>query len=177
MRRPPWSATATAAVLVVAACGYQPVHGGPSSEHFAVVLTTSNIPDAVASDEVLAGVRDELARSSSLTAGESYPRCEIEVLRADEAAEGIGATPNSDGVLLPDARATRVGIVARGWIVRSKDGLRERDTGDVRATEVVSVAPDARAATFRNADALRAAGRRAGRRIGAHVLGLPVASD
>ncbi len=168
---------AFALASILGACGYRSVHGGAAEERFAVVLVSSNVPDAVASDEVVAGVRDELARAGALRAGSGYPRCEVEVLRADEAAEGIGATPNADGVLLPDARATRVGIVARGFIVRSKEAPRERDTGDVRATEVVSVAPDARAATFRNADALRTAGRRAGRRIGAHVLGLPTASD
>jgi len=165
------------ASVAIGACGYRPVHGGGAPERFSVVLASSNVPDAVASDEVVAGVRDELARSGALTGGDSYPRCEIEVLRADEASEGIGATPNADGVLLPDARATRVGLVARGWIVRSKDGPRERDTGDMRAMEVVAVASDARAATFRHADALRAAGRRLGRRMGTRLLGLPTASE
>lgn len=166
-----------AASLAIAACGYRPVHGGGASERFAVVLTATNVPDAVASDEVVAGVRDELARTGALAAGESYPRCEIEVLRADEASEGIAATPNAEGVLLPDARATRVGVVARAWIVRAKDGPRERDTGDMRAMEVVAVAPDARSATFRHSDALRAASRRLGRRMGTRILGLPVASE
>lgn len=162
---------------LLSGCGYRAVHGGASAERFSVVLTSSNIPDAVASDEVVAGVRDELARAGALASGESYPRCEVEVLRADEASEGISVTPNADGVLLPDARATRAGIVARAWIVRSKDGPRERDTGDVRAIEVVSVAPDARAATFRHADALRAASRRVGRKMGTRILGLPSSSD
>jgi hypothetical protein len=166
-----------ALALSLTACGYRPVHGGSARERFAVVLSSSNVPDAVASDEVVAGVRDELARSDSLRSGESYPRCEVEVLRADEASEGIAATPNADGALMPDARATRVGIVARAWIVRSKDGPRERDTGDVRALEVVAVAPDARAASFQHTDALRAAGRRVGRRMGTRLLGLPSSSD
>lgn len=179
MRRTTVLAVACGLAWIGAGCGYRSVHGGAGhgSERFSVVLATSNVPDAVASDEVAAGVRDELARAGALTAGESFPRCEVEVLRADEASEGIGAIPNGDGVLLPDARATRVGIVARGYVVRSKDGPHERDTGDIRSTEVVTVAPDARASAFRQSDALRAASRRAGRRIGAHVLGLPVASD
>ncbi len=163
--------------LTLASCGYRAVHGGAQPEHFGVILAMSNVPDAVASDEVVAGVRDELARSGALATGELYPRCEIEVLRADEASEGIAAAPSLDGVFLPDARATRVGIVARAWIVRSKDGPRERDTGDVRAMEVVAVAADARASTFRHSDALRAAGRRVGRRMGARILGLPSSSD
>ena len=166
-----------AAGVVIGACGYRPVHSGAASERFTVVLASTNLPDAVASDEVVAGVRDELARTGALAGGESYPRCEIEVLRADEASEGISATPNGEGVLLPEARATRVGVVARAWIVRSKDGPRERDTGDMRAIETVAVAPDARAATFRHSDALRAASRRLGRRMGTRILGLPSAGE
>lgn len=170
-------ALALLVALSFASCGYRSVYGGAAPERFAVLLASSNVPDAIASDEVVAGVRDELARSGALVTGTSYPRCEVEVLRADEASEGIVATPNADGVLLPDARATRVGIVARAWLARSKDGPRERDTGDVRAIEVVAVAADARASTFRHADALRVAGRRVGRRIGARILGLPTSSD
>ncbi|HVH43551.1 MAG TPA: hypothetical protein VM925_14450 [Labilithrix sp.] len=166
-----------AGTLLLTGCGYRPVHGGASSERFSVVLVSSNLPDAVASDEVVAGVRDELARSSSLSPGDAYPRCEVEVLRVDEASEGIGATSNGQGVLLPDARATRVGVVARAWIVRAKDGPRERDTGDVRAVDTVAVAADARAATFRHADAVRAVSRRVGRSMGTRLLGFPSASD
>lgn len=172
-------ALALFALLGVAGCGYRPVHTShdAAKERFAVVLASSNVADAVASDEVLAGARDELSRSGALASGDAYPRCEIEVLRADEASEGIAAAANGDGVLVPNARATSIGIVARAWIVRAKDGQRERDTGDVRAMETVSVAPDARAATFRHVDAMRAASRRVGRRVGARILGLPTASD
>jgi hypothetical protein len=169
--------TAMALCASLTACGYRSVHGETQPERFAVVLAASSIPDAVASDEVVAGVRDELARSGALAPGAAYPRCEVEVLRADEASEGVSATRNRDQVLVPDARATSVGIVARAWIVRSKEAPRERDTGDVRAMEFVSAAPDAREATFQHVDALRSAGRRVGRRIGVHILGLPSTSD
>jgi hypothetical protein len=161
-----------ALVVVSGACGYRPVSALHGDEKIAVVLATSQVPDAAVSDEVAAGVREELAKAGALAAGEGYPRCEIEVLRADEASEGIGAVNGQ-----PSARATRVGIVARAWLVRTKDGARERDTGDVRALETVAVAGDARAATFRHSDALKAAGRRVGRRIGSRLLGLPAASD
>lgn len=170
-------ALAALLAMSLASCGYRPVYGGASADRFVVVLSSSNVADAVASDEVVAGVRDEFARARALAGGEGYPRCEVEVLRADEASDGIAATTNQEGVLIPAARATRVGVVARAWIVRSKDGPRERDTGDVRAMETVAVAPDARASTFRHADALRATGRRAGRRLGARILGLPTSSD
>lgn len=165
------------ATLLVGGCGYRAIASAPSAEKFAVVLVSSNVPDAVASDEVLAGVRDELARASALVAGEGYPRCEVEVLRADEASEGIAARPNLEGRLMPESRATRVGMVARAWIVRAKDAPHERDTGDVRAMNAVATALEARTATFRQSDALRAAGRRVGQRLGARVLGLPSASD
>jgi hypothetical protein len=170
-------AAALAFALALAGCGYRPVHGGVAQERFAVVLASSSVPDAVAADEVVSGVRDELARFGALETGEAYPRCEVEVLRADEASEGIGAARNDANVLVPEARATQVGLVARAWIVRAKDGPRERDTGDVRSMELVSVAPDARAAAFRHDDALRAAGRRVGRKMGTRILGLPASSE
>lgn len=159
--------------LLAAACGYQPVHEARGDERLSVTLATSMVPDAAVTDEVLVGVREELAKNGALASSSAaYPRCEIEVLRADEASEGITAV---DGQ--PNARATRVGIVARAWVVRAKDAPRERDTGDIRTMETVAVAQDARAATFRHSDALKAAGRRAGRRLASRVMGLPAASD
>ena len=148
---------ATLLSAIVLGCGYtSPVQGSAKAERFAVVLLSSSVPDAVASDEVVAGVRDELARSGALAGGESYPRCEVEVLRADETSDGIAANHAKQG--MPEARATRVGLVARAWIVRAKDAPRERDTGDVRALDEVATAPNARAASFQFSDALRASG-------------------
>jgi hypothetical protein len=170
---------ATSALLACASlgCGYRPVHGGDARERFAVVRARTTIPDVIASDEVLAGVRDELARAGALRAGDGYPRCEVEILRADEASEGIVATPTADGRLAPESRATRVGVVARAWIAEGPGAVPRRDTGDVRAFETVAVAAEARAASFRHTDALRAAARRAGRRLGTRILGLPGASE
>ncbi|MBX3188998.1 MAG: hypothetical protein KF819_18400 [Labilithrix sp.] len=167
----------TAALLLLSSCGYAPVHGGAPRERLHVVLAESKVPDAVASDEVLAGAREELARLGALAPGEGFPRFEIEVLRADEASEGIAAAPNPEGRLLPESRATRVAVVARAWIVRAPKGGHERDTGDLRAAETVAVAVDARAATFRQSDALRAAGRRLGQKLAARVMGLPAATE
>jgi hypothetical protein len=141
------------------------------------VLSESKVPDAVASDEVLAGLREELARTGSLASGEGYPRCEVEILRMDEASEGIAAAPGGDGRLVPQSRATRVGLLARAWVLRAPGGERERDTGDVRAFETVAIAPDARAATFRHSDALRAAGRHVGKRLASRIMGLPAPND
>lgn len=169
-----------ALALALAGCGYHAVHGGTApAERFAVVLAQTNVPDAVASDEVVAGVREELARVGALESGEGYPRCEIEVLRADEATDAVAAVrdPARGGALQPVARATRVGLVARAWIVREKGGAHERDTGDVRALDEVATAPDGRTATFQYADGLRAAGRRVGHRLAAHVVGLPTTTE
>jgi hypothetical protein len=159
-------------VLALSACGYHSMNAGTNDEHYAVVLASTNVPDIVASDEVVAGVREELAKAGALTGGESYPRCEVEILRADEAADAIGVAGSQ-----LDARATRVGIVARAWIVRERGGARERDTGDVRAMDLAAVAPDAKAATFQNLDTMRAAGRRVGHSIGARLLGIPAPSS
>lgn len=161
----------------LAACGYQSVHAGAGSEHLHVVLASSKVPDAIASDEVLSGLRESLARSASLAAGDGYPRCEVEVLRADEASEGIAASANVDGRLLPESRATRVGIVARAWVVRAPGEPPVRDTGDVRAFETIAVAAVGASAAFQADDAYRAAARRVGQKLGLRVLGLPTSSE
>lgn len=163
--------------LVLAGCGYQSVHAGAGREHLHVVLASSKVPDAIASDEVLAGVRESLARSASLAAGDGYPRCEVEVLRADEASEGIAASTNVDGRLLPESRATRVGIVARAWVIRAPGEAPTRDTGDVRAGDATAVAGSGAASAFQADDAYRAAARRVGQKLGLRVLGLPTSSE
>ena len=113
---------------------------------------TSRVPDAVASDEVLAGVREELARGGALASGDGYPRCEVEILRADEASEGIAAAPDAAGRLQPQSRATRVGLVARAWVLRApgrrararhgrRSRLRDRDHRERRARARRSATP------------------------------------
>jgi hypothetical protein len=161
-------------------CGYRSLSAATGTERLHVTLASSKVPDAVASDEVLAGLREELARAGALAPGDGYPRCEVEVLRADEASEGIAAaTSPGDGTpLAPQSRATRVGIVARAWVIRQRGKTEhERDTGDLRSLETVAVAGDARGASFRHGEALRTAGRRAGKRLAARILGLPAPSE
>ena len=169
--------TALLLTVVLAACGYRPVHGGGAGEPLHVVLSESKVPDAMASDEVLAGVREELARGGALASGGGFPRCEVEVLRADEQSEGVAALADGDGRQAPQSRATRVALVARAWVLRAAGAERERDTGDVRAFETVAVAGDARSAPFRHSDALRVAGRRVGNRLAGRIMGLPTPSD
>lgn len=157
--------------LILCACGYQGVYSA-HPEHLHVKLVRALVPDAVAPDEVASGVREELARAGALDTGTSYPRVEIEVLRADETSEGIAA-----GASGPVARGTGVAIVARAWIARGPDAQPEADTGDMRAEETIATDATARGSTFHHADALRAAARRLGHQLAARIMGLPAASE
>ncbi|WP_394820470.1 hypothetical protein [Pendulispora albinea] len=185
-------ALGVAAAAGALGCGYRALYAEPGEARYAVVLASARVADAVANDEVVAGLRATLAREGALAAGTGYPRVEVEVLRADEVSEGI-ASAESPGGHVPRARATQVGILARAWIVRVKGGAHEADTGDVRAFNVVQSAPaqgegaldpagGARASGLvsegiRHDDALRAVARRVGQRLALRVLGHPVARD
>jgi hypothetical protein len=166
----------------VAGCGYHSVYAAGPQGRLHVVVVRSLVADAVAADEVASGVREELVRAGALEAGEGYPRVEIEVLRADEASEGIvaGEGPrNTDGTAAsgggPVARGTEVGMTARAWIAASA-GSQQSDTGDVRAEVGVAADTTARSDAVHHADALRAAARRLGHALGARLLGQPAAS-
>lgn len=158
-------------------CGYRAVYAAGAPERLHVMVVRSSVADAVAADEVAAGLREELATAGALEAGEGYPRVEVEVLRADESSEGVAA-----GTGGPLARGTDVALVARAWVATGAGAEPVSDTGDVRAEETIAVdvaagQPDPRASGFHHADALRAAARRLGHKLGARVLGLPAASE
>jgi hypothetical protein len=164
--------------LLPSGCGYRTVYATDAAR-LHVRLARTLVADAVASDEVASGAREELARAGMLEAGEGWPCVEVEVLRADETSEGVAA-----GAGGPVARATGVALVARAWIETEKDAAPQSDTGDVRAEETIAVdedlatrAPDPRASVFHHADALRAAARRLGRQLARRLMGLPAASD
>jgi hypothetical protein len=168
-------------LLLAAACGYHAAYGGAGEERLHVKLVRAQVADAIASDEVTSGVREELARGGALEAGEGYPRVEIEVLGADALSEGIAAVGGQ-----PVARGTSVGIVARAWVTRAPGAPPESDTGDLRAADTIEVdralaggsgAADPRGASFHDADALRAAARRLGRNLARKLMGLPAASE
>jgi hypothetical protein len=146
----------------------------------------SLVADAVASADVVSGVREELAKEGALAAGAGYPRIEVEVLRADEASEGIAA-PNDAGAGAgvnggPRARGTSVGLVARAYVVRAPGGPEERDTGDMRAMDLVGSdilggVPDPRSDLFHHEDALRGVAHRLGERLALRILGIPTVTD
>ena len=140
-------------------------------------LVRSLVADAAASDEVAIGMREELAREGALQPGEGWPRAEVEVLRAIEASEGIVARGGA-----PAARGIDVGIVARAWIAQSPGEAPVRDTGDMRAGEVITVDEtggvlDPRSSSFHQADALRAAARRLGYKLARRLMGHPAAGE
>ncbi|MFO0676444.1 MAG: hypothetical protein U0169_07915 [Polyangiaceae bacterium] len=162
-------------------CGYRALYAESSHDRYCVVLVRSLVPDSVASDEVVAGIRATLLREGALADGTGYPRVEVEVLRMDEASEGIAAR-GAQGARRPEARALDVGVVARAWIRRGKDEDVERDTGDVRAFDVVAVREDrgtasVRANVFEVDDTRRSTARRVGEKLGHVVLGTPRATD
>ena len=138
-----------------------------------VKLVRTLVADALASDEVASGVREELARRGALEGGEGWPRIEVEVLREDETSEGVAARANR-----PVARATDVALVARAWVVAAPESSPQSDTGDVRAEDTIAVdtneatgAEDPRASAFQRADALNAAARRLGRELARRIAG------
>jgi hypothetical protein len=171
-------------------CGYHAVYGGETPARLHVKLVRSLVADAVAGDEVASGVREELAQEGALEAGDGWPRAEVEVLRADEASEGIevrhdARAAGGAGASAPVARGIDVGIVARAWISPAPGAAPLRDTGDMRAVDLIAVADappgtgalDPRAAGFYQADALRAAARRLGHKLGRKLLGRPAATE
>lgn len=161
-------------------CGYHAVYGGEAPARLHVKLVRCLVADAVAGDEVASGVRQELAQEGALEPGDGWPRAEIEVLRADEASEGIGVRAGA-----PVARGIDIGVVARAWIAPAPGAAPLHDTGDMRAVDLLAVddtpagtlAPDQRAAGFHQADALRAAARRLGHKLGRKLLGRPAATE
>jgi hypothetical protein len=130
-----------------------------------VVLVRTLVPDAVASGEVVSGVREALARAGALEAGAAYPRAEIEVLGVDDGSDGIAVR---DGGAL--SRGTHLSIAARAWIKHAPEAPAEGDTGDLRAEDVIPPAElvstttgvDPMASAFQESDALRASARRLG---------------
>ncbi|HEY3592805.1 MAG TPA: hypothetical protein VGL13_02985 [Polyangiaceae bacterium] len=181
---------AMAASALLAACGYRPLYGGGAETRFCVVGASPLVADSAVVAEVEAGIRGGLARAGALRSGRGYPRVVVEVLRLDETSEGIAAVPggtsgttvgglplSTGGPLAPLARGTRVGVLGQAWIEESAGGARERETGDMRATDVRAAEPDARLEALRQDDAARASARKLGERLARRILGEPETSD
>ena len=173
------SAGARCALLALScsSCGYHAAYGGQEPGRLHVKLVRTLVPDAVASDEVLSGLREELLREGALEPGDGWPRAEIEVLRATESSEGIAARAGG-----PFARGIDVGVTGRAWIVPVPGAAPERDTGDMGAEEVISVdetagVVDLRSSWFHQSDAMRAAARQLGRSLARKLMSRSAASE
>lgn len=171
--------------LVMLGCGYRALNASDAGEKLHVTLARVAIPSGAAGQEVLTGAREELARLGALAPGDGYPRLEIEVTGTSETSEGIevpsGArheTGPDDVTRTPVARGLDVAVVAHGWVVRERGGPRERDTGDLRASDLVSVGgTDPVTADFVHEDSLRVVARRLGHKLAARAVGDPTVSE
>jgi hypothetical protein len=157
--------------LALAGCGYQLAHApndplGP----FVVVAGRVYVPDAPAIASAEEGARAELARAGALAPGDAGARLEIEVLRVDETGEGIALEPGKAG--LPLARGVRVTVVGRARLRRAGSDVVERDTGDVRASEVAARADGPGAGSLVRDELGRAAARRLGEALVRRLLGV-----
>ncbi len=163
--------SAAACVLLLVSCGYRPVHAvrdplGP----FAVVAGPAHTPDAALAAEAVDGARAELARAGELGERGAPATVEIELLRVDETSEGIGLV-TMGRALGPLARAERVTALGRARLRRAGREAAERDTGDVRASEVVGRGTGPAPGLVLREEAGRAAARRLGEILVRRLLG------
>ncbi len=119
---------------VLGSCGYHSVHSAPTASRLSVVAGIHSVPDVAAVQAVMVGARSELAKAGALQAGAAYPQLVIEILRVDEQALGIAATPRAGGDV-PLARGTSIAVVGRARLVESPGGVAARDSGDLRRVE------------------------------------------
>jgi hypothetical protein len=161
------------AAALFGGCGYHAEYGGQRpTERLSVEAAPAKAPSAQALSALLAGARAELSRAGVLAKGQGYPKLRVELLRVDELASGIGATPAA-GTTLPLARGSSVGVVARAWVEQGPGSAPSRDTGDLRRVERYASQSDPRVEAVRNDEAVRAAARRLGTALARQVLGEP----
>jgi hypothetical protein len=158
--------------LALAGCGYHLAHApadplGP----FTVTGGRVRVPDVQAVAAAEEGARAELSRAGALGPGGGV--IEVEVLRVDETSEGIAL----DVAGSPFARGVRVTVTARAVLRRAGSAAVERDSGDVRASEVAARADGAVRGMVVGGEAARAAARRAGEAAVRRLLGYPEPSE
>lgn len=171
-------------MLFGSGCGYRALHSQAQpadADRLAVVIVDSRVTPTTAADEVAGGVRESLARSGMLRSGSSYPRAEVEVVRIDQESDAVadtGPVGAPSALRTPRAHGLRVGVVARAAVRRSEAEAPITDTGDVRAFTILAAESDPDLGSellFERA--ARAAGRQAGLRLGARLLGHPSVSE
>jgi hypothetical protein len=152
-----------------AGCGYQLVHttaGGAGP--FAVKGAPLQTPDAALAAATEDGARAELSRAGDLGGREARRVVEIELVRVDEASEAIAVASGT-----PRASAVRVTAIGRARVRRADDAVIERETGDVRVSEVAEAATDVPSGAVVRDSAGRAAARRLGEALVRRLLGRP----
>jgi hypothetical protein len=179
---------AVALAALCAGCGYHLVHAvadplGP----FTVTAGPLRAPDAALAAAAEEGARAELSRAGALAGRGAPAEIEIELLRVDEASEGVALTePLARGFggrapivepNLPLARGVRVTATGRARIRPAGGSSAERETGDVQASEVAAVASGVAAAAVTRDEAARRAARRLGETLVRRLLGVPAPGE
>ncbi len=154
-------------------CGYRSLAAHATTGQTLHVLAGPRVvPAARAHDALVAAVSGRLAEAGELAGGAGYPRLEVELLRIDETAEALAVSAER-----PLARGLRVTAVGRARVLRAPGAEPAFDTGDMSAHVFVTAGGDAASALVLREEAVVAAARELGRRLGERVLGLPAASD
>jgi hypothetical protein len=171
------TAASLALAVLCAGCGYHLVHAasdplGP----FSVTAGPLRAPDAALAAAAEEGARAELSRAGALAGRGAPAEIEIEIVRVDEASEGIALTRPD----LPLARGVRVTATGRARIRPAGGTAAERETGDVQASEVAAGAAGASsmgAAAVTRDEAGRRAARRLGEILVRRLLGVPAPGE
>lgn len=159
--------------LALVGCGYRPLRSGlAGTPRIRVEAAVAHVPGGAITgiaDEAALGARGELAKWGALAGSDAKDRLRVEVVRLDEASEGIGTIDSPEGAL-PRGRGVRLRVTARGT-VEGPGGRYE--TRDVEATEVVAAPEDPLAWDALRAGAVRTLARTAGALVAREVLGIP----
>ena len=161
--------------LALPACGLpprplrRPIPFGP----FSLASSPLRVPDAALAAAAEEGARAELSRAGQLGGRGAPGEIEVEILRVDETGEGVAL--GAQGI--PLARGVRVTAVGRARLRRA--GKVERDTGDVRASDVTAAAAlgGYPGGGGPGREAGRAAARRLGEALVRKLLGVPDPGD
>jgi len=156
----------------VQGCGYHAVYASAPADRLSVGLGQLLIPDTVAAQAALNGVRAEFAAAGRLADAAAYPRVMVDVLRVDELSRAIhveGAAPRASGM--------SIGVTVRARLIEHPEQEPSSDSGDVRRAAVVTGYSDPRADRAAYELAVRAAAERAGKAAARILLGIPEPAD
>lgn len=165
---------ALAVAALLSGCGYRPLHHGLAGRpRIQVVAAEAQTPAGAGADvaeELASGARAELARYGALGGSESPDRLSLQLVRLDDASEGIAVADAR-----PHARGIRLRVIARGVVRRAPSGGAEDawETADVETSELVPSSSDPLAWDAARRAAARMVARKAGALVAREVLGVP----